>query len=146
MDSPVFPPVLVPRYSDPLPHGGPGGPPGTTPTGGGGGGGPGAPGGYMGHPHGLHPMHSEPMPVNVTYSPSGFNAPPMIPIDHHQQQHSQQPNSPGGLSSSAGFSPMGAGAARGGPQSPFSLGGDSPPPAYSPQVREIIKWFLKSIH
>ena len=60
VESPVLPPVLVPRYSDPLPPGGGPGPiqnPGMMP--------------FQG-------MDDTGIPTNVSYSQHGFSQPPMI--------------------------------------------------------------------
>jgi len=68
VESPVLPPVLVPRYSDPMP-------PGT-----------------------LMPFQEIPentMPVNIYYNHSGFSAPPMIHNQRPSGNHSGVPLSPG---------------------------------------------------
>lgn len=122
VESPVLPPVLVPRFSD------------TIPSGVGGGGGPLMPYQQMPEPS---------MPHNVSYGQKGFNSgPPQI------NTNSPGPSGAGPLSpgmSSGGIpSPAGSGpvhspsppASSSGMQSPFGGGGgagpDTPPPAYSP--------------
>ena len=137
VESPVLPPVLVPRFSDQMPR----------PT-----------SSAVMPPPSAFQMGETSMPANVSYSPHGFNSPPMLSNNNSQMQQQQQgqaqpfgagPQSPGmssgGLPSPAGpADPAVAGASSGlgaGPQSPFSsfsLGGDSPPPVYSPQVRNVV--------
>ncbi|CAK8684219.1 mothers against decapentaplegic homolog 5-like [Clavelina lepadiformis] len=120
VESPVLPPVLVPRQSEFVPshsmiHGpGPGGPPG--------------------HSH---------MPPNANYSntPGSFNG-RHVPPSHHNLPN-QKPASPyGGSQASDVYSPnsfpppQSPDGSITGPSSPYSLPADTPPPAYMPPESE----------
>jgi len=111
VESPVLPPVLVPRFSDPIPSGV-------------GGGGPLMPYAQMPEPS---------MPHNVSYGQNGFNAAPQINTNSPPPGAAGGPLSPG--MSSGGIPSPGSAVNSPSPpmQSPFGgAGPDTPPPAYSP--------------
>ncbi|XP_046388057.1 protein mothers against dpp [Ischnura elegans] len=104
VESPVLPPVLVPRHSE--------FPPG----------------------HSLLPFQQLPepsMPHNVSYSPTGFSQ--SQPPPPTGSSHGQQPQVGGGPNSPVSSVPS-PGSTTSNPQSPFGSNGlaETPPPAYSP--------------
>jgi len=110
VESPVLPPVLVPRFSDTIP----------------------SPGGGSGPLMPYQQMPEPSMPHNVSYGQNGFNSAPQINTGSSPPgAGAAGPLSPG--MSSGGIPSPGGGGGVGSP-SPFGGAGgpDTPPPAYSP--------------
>ena len=100
VESPVLPPVLVPRHSEFAPG------------------------------HSLLPYQQVPepsMPHNVSFGQNGPLPAPFINTE------SPGPGPPVPLSPVSPLTPLSSVSSGPGPQSPFSLGPETPPPAYSPQ-------------
>ncbi|XP_064481640.1 protein mothers against dpp-like isoform X2 [Ornithodoros turicata] len=103
VESPVLPPVLVPRHSEYPPGGHP-----------------------MIPPPPFQQISEPSMPHNVSFSPQGFTSPPA------GSGTGGGPPSVGGQTGGGGVPSPGPSLSSSAPNSPFGLPAETPPPAYSP--------------